>query len=272
MQARSKAGKRAKDNMTQIPSNLTIGILQTGQNRTELKGRFDEYPMMFERLLNGEANPHWTKLKTYRVLDGEFPQHVNACNGYIVTGSSAGVYENHSWMDSLMAFIRKAHDVDIPLLGICFGHQAIAQALGGKVIKWPDGWGVGVRPTRFERHPVTKKELPDDAVVQLIYFHQDQVTHLPEGAERLASSDFCHEAGFTLYSTDGVQTVLCLQGHPEFDAGYSAALLDAIESKVGTERTKAAQASLTQKTDALLVANWIKEFFTAAAQRRGCTA
>ena len=108
--------------------------------------------------------------------------------------------------------------------------------------------------------------------MKLIYFHQDQVTRLPEGAERLASSDFCDIAGFTLCTTDGVQTVLCLQGHPEFDADYSTALLDAIESKVGTDRTRAARASLAKKTDSHLVAGWIKQFFTTAAQLRGWAA
>ena len=99
--------------MTQTPSNLTIGILQTGQNRAELKGRFDEYPIMFDRLLNEQAGPRWTKLETYRVLDGAFPQHIRACDGYIVTGSAAGVYEGHSWIDPLMAFIREAYDAEI---------------------------------------------------------------------------------------------------------------------------------------------------------------
>lgn len=255
--------------MTEVTPNLTIGILQTGQNRPELKDDFEEYPAMFDRLLNGQAGPRWTRLKTYRVLDDVFPQHICACDGYIVSGSAAGVYENHSWMEPLMAFIRQAYKTNIPLLGICFGHQAIAKALGGEVVKWPDGWGVGVKPTQFFRSPMASEELSKQAVLQLIYFHQDQVNRLPEGAERLASNDFCDEAGFTLSNSDNVTTVLCLQGHPEFDANYSAALLYAIEEIVGTVRTAKAQNSLVQKTDSSLVAGWIRQFFTEAARRRG---
>ena len=246
---------------------MKIGILKADKVRHELSDHFGEYPAMFENLLREvEAD---IEIVIYDVISGEYPKQMDEVQGYIITGSKMSVYDEIDWIKQLGEFVQELHKKKKKLIGICFGHQAIAQALGGEVVKWPGGWGVGVRPTQFERQPVPKAELPDDAVVKLIYFHQDQVTRLPEGAERLASSDFCDEAGFTLCTTDGVQTVLCLQGHPEFDAGYSTALLDSIESKIGTDRTKAARASLAKKTDTPLVAGWIKQFFITSAQRRG---
>jgi len=105
-----RAEKETEDKMTQTPPEIKIGILQTGQNRAELKNRFEEYPVMFDRLLNGQAGARWTILETYQVLEGIFPPSLTSCDGYIVTGSAAGVYEDHSWMDPLMDFICNAHD------------------------------------------------------------------------------------------------------------------------------------------------------------------
>ena len=251
---------------------MHLAILRTGQTNKAISDSFPDYPEMFARLLNRSASdsqhPRFT-FTSFAVFDGELPAHINDFDGYILTGSAAGVYETHSWLEPLFAFIRACDAAKKPICGICFGHQAVAKALGGEVVKWPDGWGVGVRDMQAADKPDWMAQMNE---FSLIYFHQDQVTRLPEGAERLASSDFCDEAGFTLCNTDGVQTVLCLQGHPEFDAGYSSALLDSIEIKVGTERTNAARASLAKKTDSPLVAGWIKQFFTTSVQRRGWAA
>ena len=240
---------------------IKIGLLQTGQNRAEMAA-FDEYPVLFDRLLNTGQQPRWCELVTWRVLENEFPEDIGACEGYIVTGSAAGVYEAHDWIAPLMRFLQACHQADIPLMGICFGHQAIAKALGGKVEKWPGGWGVGVRRMTMCDQPAFLPAPADS--LDLIYFHQDQVTELPDGAVRLASSDFCENGGFTVG-----QSVLCLQGHPEFDAEYSAALLEAITAKVGEARAAAGQASLSQPTDAGAVAGWIAAFFHAALAAKG---
>jgi GMP synthase (glutamine-hydrolysing) len=153
---------------------------------------------MFERLLAGEDFDY----ATYNVVDGDFPGGPEACDGWLITGSRHGAYEDHDWIPPLEDLIRAIRDAGRPLVGVCFGHQIIAQALGGKVVKFDGGWSVGAQTYQFEDGPVT-----------LNAWHQDQVVALPDGAQVLASSEFCANAAVAY--GDRIYTV---QAHPEFTA------------------------------------------------------
>lgn len=177
---------------------MLIGILQCGHFPEDLQGESGDYDAMFERLLAGENFDY----ATYNVVDGDFPEGPEACDGWLITGSRHGAYEDHDWIPPLEDLIRAIRDAGRPLVGVCFGHQIIAQALGGKVVKFDGGWSVGAQTYQFEDGPVT-----------LNAWHQDQVVALPDGAQVLASSEFCANAAVAY--GDRIYTV---QAHPEFTA------------------------------------------------------
>ena len=175
---------------------MKIGILQTGHSPDEVRGDLGDYSDMFARLLGG----HGFDFVTFNVVDGEFPAGPEDADGWLITGSKHGAYEDHPWIAPLEALIRAIRDAGKPLIGVCFGHQIIAQALGGKVEKFKGGWAVG--PTAYDFGGET---------LTLNAWHQDQVTVLPEGATVLASNDFCANAALAYGDT-----ILTIQPHPEF--------------------------------------------------------
>ena len=118
---------------------MKIGILMTGHAVPELQERAGDYDAMFARLLAG----HGFEFETYNVVDEQYPSAPDACDGWLITGSKHGAYEDHPWIPPLEEFIRAVYASGRPMIGVCFGHQIIAQALGGKVIKYPGGWSVG---------------------------------------------------------------------------------------------------------------------------------
>lgn len=184
---------------------MHIGILQTGESPDALRADMGDYPDFFETLLAGRG----LTFSRYAVLRNEFPPDVHICEGWLITGSRHGAYEPHPWIAPLEAFIRKAYAEHVPVVGVCFGHQIIAQAMGGRVEKYQGGWSVG--PTEYDF---------GDQKYTLNAWHQDQVTEKPEGAEVLASTDFCANAAL-LYD----DRMFSVQPHPEFRKEFMEGLI-----------------------------------------------
>jgi GMP synthase-like glutamine amidotransferase len=222
---------------------MLIGILQTGHAPDALRPTHGDYSDFFQRLLKDRG----LTFRTWSVVDGEFPSGPHVAEGWLITGSRHGAYEDHPWIPPLEALIRDIYAAGVPLVGICFGHQIIAQALGGKVEKYPSGWSVGRTEYNF-----------GGETVALNSWHQDQVTVRPEGAEVVASSPFCANAA--LVYGDRAFTV---QAHPEFGSDF---LHDLIETRgrglVPDHLLEAAQASLEQPVDDGKLADRIARVFT----------
>ena len=233
---------------------MRIAIMETGRINEAIAHQFDRYPEMFRTLFERASAPD-LEFSTIAVVDGELPAHVDNFDGYLVTGSAAGVYDEFDWILPLMEFLRSAHAADKPLVGVCFGHQVIAEALGGRCIKWPDGFGVGTCDVTLANTPAW---MPDRESVRLIHFHQDQVTALPEGATHLGSTGYCANA---MYYID--DHVFSMQGHPEFSADYTAALLNLRAAEIGDDRVTGAIADLTQEHEGTTIARWIQAFFAS---------
>ncbi|MFO6464449.1 type 1 glutamine amidotransferase [Jannaschia sp. KMU-145] len=224
---------------------MKIGILQAGHTTEDIRTVHGDFDAMFKRLLDG----HGFTFRAYDVEHMVFPDAVTDCDGWLVTGSRHGAYEDHAFIPPLEAFIREAHDANVPLVGICFGHQIVATALGGEVVKFDGGWALG-------RHPY---RLSDGSEITLNAWHQDQVVTLPPGAEVLASSDFCANA--ILSYGDRAFTV---QAHPEFS---NAVLTDYVRVRRGTgtypdDRMDEAEATLAKPVDDARLARAIARFFT----------
>lgn len=154
----------------------------------------------------------------YRVMDGELPEQFEPKTLYLIPGSNNAVYDTLPWILDLQEWVRKAASLKVPLVGICFGHQLIAQALGGRVERFAGGWGVGIRESQILDEEL-RSYFPDGRL-RLIVNHHDQVMQLPEGATPLATSDFCRYEGFRIG-----HHILTFQGHPEFPVEYERHLI-----------------------------------------------
>lgn len=193
------------------------------------------------------------QFKVYDLREGVTPQNLNECDAYITTGSRVSTYDSVSWIPPFKQLILEIHKAQIKLVGICFGHQLIADCLDGKTQKSEKGWGIGVAVNE-----VTKKKewmRPPLDQLNVIVSHQDQVIHLPENAEILAGSNFC--PNFMLQIGENILT---LQGHPEFNKQYSQTLMQHREDVIGTTRLEQGLDSLSLTVHDKILMQWIVRF------------
>ena len=224
---------------------MKLAILETGSPPEPLVERFGRYPAMFEHLL-GDGFDY----ASYDVPAGELPAVPGGHDAYLITGSPAGVYDPRPWITELAAFL-KAADRKTKMVGICFGHQLLAQAFGGHVEKVDKGWGVGLHS-----YPIVLREPWMDRVqsVSVPASHQDQVVVQPPKTDILASSLFTPYAALAWRD----RAAISFQFHPEFEPDFAKALVESRRDRLPAP--DAAIASLDRPNDNQRVAAWIRNF------------
>ena len=230
---------------------MRLTLIQPTDVPGPLRDRFGAYSLMFERMFAGEG----FDFETIRLSDGQPLPDPAQLDATLIMGSSAGVYDNHlTWMEPLRAFVRGAYAAKTPMLGICFGHQIMADALGGDVRKSEKGWGLGRHVYNVTARPaVIGGTLPEFAIA---CSHQDQVLVPPDEAETFLTSDFTPHAGL-IYRNGAA---ISLQPHPEFLDDYTLALAELRRGKVPDEVVDAAAASLSRASDSGEIAGYLGAF------------
>ncbi len=233
---------------------MKLGILRTDAVRPELKLEYGEYPDMFIALLR-HSDPN-LEYAVYDVELGQYPADIDEVDAYLITGSKSSVYEDKPWIVELMEFVRELNRRHKKLLGFCFGHQLVAQALGGKTERSTKGWGVGLHTHRFTTVP-SWHDL-GDVDLNILVSHQDQVVAVPHSARVLAGSEFCENAVCQIG-----EHILTFQGHPEFVPEYSRELLSIRRERIGEAAYAAGVSSLSGIAQGQRVGRWVLNFLDA---------
>lgn len=240
---------------------MRLGILDCDRLDPDLADRFG--PVYSEMFIRGfAALAPELEFRVWSALDGELPEDLHECDAWLITGSRHDAYSDIPWIQALRAWIRQAHDADVKLAGICFGHQVIAQALGGEVVKSTKGWGLGVAV-----HPMLADApwmAPARDQIRILASHQDQVALLPPGATRLAGNDFC--PNFMFLQGDHI---VAIQGHPEFSVEYNRALIERRRGLLPYERYQSSLSSLEGEVDSATMMQWLLQFLGILSLQAG---
>jgi GMP synthase-like glutamine amidotransferase len=228
---------------------MKIGILVTGHIDEPHKSNHVGYAHMFQQLFK-KADVTF-EYAVFNVIDDQWPETIDSCDSWLITGSASGVYDNTAWMQKLKRWITHAHEQGVPMVGICFGHQIIAEAFAGVVEKYSGGWSLGPQVYQLNNF-----ELDGKIEIQLNAVHQDQVIEKPENARCIASSSFCENA-ILMYG----DSILTIQAHPEFTCEYEKTLLEFHKGKnIALEPSQKALHKMNDQIismDDLTIARWM---------------
>lgn len=232
---------------------MRIVILETGSPPPDLASRHGRYPDMLQRLIAPDLPE--ASFSTIRVFEGEMPPPAAAVDGVLITGSPAGVYDGLPWIEPLKDYIRQAAALRRPQVGICFGHQVMAESFGGRVEKSDKGWGVGVHDYAVETREAWMA--PSAARIACAVSHQDQVVERPPSARRVGGSEFC-ENGILTYDH---APAISFQMHPEFEPEFGRGLLNARRGRIAASVIDGGLSSYAKPSDRALIGRWIATFY-----------
>lgn len=233
---------------------MKVGLLECDHVREDLMHIGGDYRQMFPSLFATVA-PEWDFI-FYDVCKGYFPSSPDECDVYICTGSRFSVYDDEDWIIRLKQFVKAIYQSGKIYLGVCFGHQMLAEALGGKVEKSAKGWCVGTHT--FSIVKIENWMSPAMQSINLLMMCQDQVTGLPPESILLATDPDCPVAMFRVG-----ENMLGVQAHPEFSKTYDQALMELRVERIGQGKVDEGIASLELPVHDTIMAAWMKNFAIA---------
>lgn len=234
---------------------VRLGLLVCDHVRPDLVRDHGDYEDMFRRLFAAQEE---VEIVPYDVVGGVIPADPSECDAWITTGSRHSVNDEEPWIGELEEFVRRVAAAGTPFVGICFGHQMLAKALGGSVARAGSGWGVG------SMEVAVREDIGLGPSFRLLNSHQDQVETLPPGAELLGGNEHCPVSMIRVG-----EAMVGIQGHPEFDPAYLTVLLQERRgSVIPAERADQGLRSLEQGTDSDRLARWMVELFRGGPPAR----
>lgn len=233
---------------------MHIAVLATNTDDSAFAAKHPRDVEKFRVLLHG-VRAGW-KITAFDLPKGEFPEDVQGFDGFLIGGSPSSVHDEDAWIERLFAVIREAYAAGKPLAGACFGHQAIAKALGGVVGPNPGPFVLGTAETEVVAPAPWMEPV---ARFRLAAAHGEQVTALPPGAEVVGVTPGCPAACYRIGGR-----VFATQYHPEMTPDFLGALVDEFAPQFPGEVGAAALASLPLGTEGPRFAEWIARFFEQA--------